>query len=175
MRPVSVPVQHYAHAGLAKRLFDCSAVHVGNIFADGTAMRHAGLPRPRRKFQALRHRLGQHHRLPLRVSRHFANFLVFDVIGAIGVSMAQQYGCAVNIENVWVWQNFGAGLCSKIVADHKITITVHEVNRYILIDHLANCLLDRGVVFIGIVIADPRFKQITEDVQSVRRKHLRFQ
>ena len=121
-------MQQDVDAVLANGRFDGVLVDVGDFLGHRCAVRPAVLPRLAREGDTLVDRLRHHHGLPLRITRHGPHLLVFDVIRAQIVAVAQQHLFAVKIDAVWVGQQAYARLSGEALADHEIPVAVHEIH-----------------------------------------------
>ena len=97
------------------------------------------------------------------------------VVSAIRVAVTQQHLVTMDGSDVRVGQDRDAGFLGKDFADHEVAIAVHEVHRNAVVGELAQRTLDREVVRIWVIVADPRLEQVTEDVKILGFTGLRLE
>ena len=174
-RPMGVAVQHQGNTGIAQRLRNRVAVDVHDVFTDRSTAGHTRGTCLCSEGEAFFQRLLQHHRLPVRIPRHLAYGLILDVIRAIGIAVTEQNTVAMDFHDRRVFQDGDAGFFGKSISDHEVTIAMHEKHGHVFPCQLAERLLDPGVVLIRIVVADPGFEQVAQDVEFVRVQCFSFQ
>ena len=152
-RSMRVAVQQDVDTMLDNHLLNFVLVNVRDPCARRRVFVPAFCTRVGGKRQSFRQRLREHHCLPFRVACHRTDLLILEIIGAHGVAMTQQDGCAVQFDRVWIGENLYACLVSKVDADHEVAIAVHEVDGHARIDQRTQGALHCGVVFIRIIVA----------------------
>ena len=129
-RAVGVAMDHARIAELPKRLDDRIAIHVHDL-------RRLLLHLPLTLFTHLlddrfphRQRLRQEIPLPRRIADLGAERLVLQVVGAQCVAVHEQRRGAVQVYHGGVLVQRCAGEAGELVANQKIPIAVHEIERH---------------------------------------------
>ncbi len=94
--------------------------------------------------------------------------LVAGVASAQHVAVHQQHTLAMQVDDGAVLEQRAAGLGGEARADEKIAIAVHEIRGYSRIVQCAQLRDDRAYCRIGVVVAEPGFEQVAEDVERTR-------
>ena len=104
-----------------------------------------------------------------------AEILVGRVVGAQGVAVHQQRRHPIQVDPGGVGEQRHAGPRGVAFGQHEVAVAVHEIHRRARSDQrrepLRRVACDRFVV----VVADPGFEQVAEDVERVRPGHLVLQ
>ena len=90
------------------------------------------------------------------------------VIGAQRVAMHNQDVTAIEVQSLFFGEQDHPALTGEALADEKIAVAVNEVAGHAGVDDGFDCRSDLLMQRVGIVIADPRLKQIAKDIQGVR-------
>ena len=156
----------------AQGLFDCVGRGVGDGF-HGAGVLHRALARLAGgagllgEGEAGLEGLGEHVCAPLRAAYLGADLLVFDVAGAQQVAVHQQHGLAVKVDHRGVGKDPHARAGGVVAAEHEVAVAVHEEQRHAGGVQGGELAGNEGTGFGGVVIANPGFEQVTEDVERV--------
>nr|DAI86976.1 MAG TPA: hypothetical protein [Caudoviricetes sp.] len=96
-----------------------------------------------------------------------AKRLIACVIGTQGVAVQDQQPFTVQLKHLFFRQQRHAAFTRKALTEQKITIAVNEINRDAGISQRFQGGGDLAMQRVGIVIADPGFKQIAQNVQRI--------
>jgi len=102
-----------------------------------------------------------------RIAENTAQALVAFVVGAERVAVHQQHGLAVEIDDAAILEQYGAGFGAESASDEKVPIAVHHEQRDAGVGQGAQRQNDFTGRRIGVVVTEPGFEQVTEDVQRV--------
>jgi hypothetical protein len=96
-----------------------------------------------------------------------AKRLVAGIVGAERVAVHDQHLAAIEVEHLFFRQQRHAAFTGVALAEQEITVAVNEVAG----DAGINQRLNGGGHFVvqrvGIVVANPGFKQVAQDVQRI--------
>ena len=101
-----------------------------------------------------------------RVVHFTAELLIGLIVGAQGVAVQDQDPAAVQLQHFLFRQQLHAG-AGEALAEQKIAVAVDEVAGHAGLLQRFQRRGDLRVQRLGIVVADPGFKQVAEDVQRV--------
>lgn len=116
---------------------------------------------------AFRERLGEEGPLPNGITYHAAEALVFDVIRAQGIAVHQQRGHALKFYQRGIGKYPAAGESRKAIADQKIAVAMHEINGHTDRSQFVQASHDPSMMRIRVIISDPGFEEISQDVEAV--------
>lgn len=172
---VRVAVQQDVDAVFADGFANLLSIDVHYFLVECCAARRALCSRMCCDRESLLQGFRKYHGLPLGVPGHRTSLLVFDVVGAECVAVAQQDLLAVKLGGAGIGEDRDAGFRREFVADHEIAIAVHEVDGHSVVHEISQGLLDRRVILVGIVIADPGLEEVAENIECLGILRLAFE
>ncbi len=92
---------------------------------------------------------------------------VAGIVGAERVAVHDQHLAAVEVEHLLFRQQLHAAFAGEALADQEITVAVNEVAGDAAFHQRFDGAGDFPVQRVGIVVANPGFKQIAQDVQRI--------
>src|SRR5262249_46019696 len=113
-----------------------------------------------------------HHELHQRVAYDAAEPLIGMIVGTQQVAVHQQYAPAVDIDQRAIRQQLDASLTTEAFADEEVAIAVNQEGFHASVGDVSQAREDAALVRVGIVVADPRFEQVAENVQRLRASAL---
>ena len=100
-----------------------------------------------------------------RVAHDPPQALVAHIIGAQQVAVHQQHLLAVEVDDGPVFDQPAAGVAAETVSKHEVAIAVHRETRHSGSGELPQCGHDDALGRVRVVIADPGFEEVAEDVE----------
>ncbi len=97
------------------------------------------------------------------------------VVGAQGVAMRQQHALGVELGHDRIGEETGARAVTEIAADQEVPVAVHDEAGNSAAGQCAQARTHLLLARIRIVIADPGFEQVAEDIERLRPGRLRAQ
>ena len=86
--------------------------------------------------------------------------------------MHQQHALAVELDDRAVAKQPAAGVAAEAVAQHEVAVAVHHEARHTGGGEVAQCRDDLALRRVGVVVADPDFEQVAQDVERARDARL---
>ena len=81
----------------------------------------------------------------------------------------------MNLYDVRIRQNLDTRFGGKVRTDHEVAIAMHEIDGNFFPRQLAKSLLGPCVMFIRVVVTNPTFKKIAENIKGIRIDRFGFQ
>ena len=166
-RAMGMAVDHPVHVVAQHGLLDRLRVDVH----DGFRLVLVGLLAAGAHFggdlQSPAQRQRQEQFLNQRVVHFTAELLIGAIVGAQGVAVQDQDPAAVQLQHFLFRQQLHAAGAGEAFAEQKIAVAVDEVAGHAGLLQRFQRRGDLRVQRLGIVVADPGFKQVAKDVQRV--------
>ena len=167
VRAVSVAMNELRDPETVHRLHDALVVDIGDgrWFLAGPG--DAFITETSRQTATFVRRPGQGLLLPVRLADHTAELLIVVVVGTEGISVTQQCGATVQVQDMVFRKDRGPAGAGKLGTDQEVTIAVQEENRDAAVAVAAQGGDGFAMIIQGNVIAQPGIEQVTEDIQCV--------
>lgn len=143
-------------------------IHIHNLLILGGRLGLTLLAGILGKGQALFEALRQELLLPLRITDLLTEFLVRVIIGAQRIAVGDQGPATIQVDGLVFPKHLHATLAGILRAEQEVSIAVEEVDRDTGLRQLTESVRDGSAQRSDMIIADPCFEQITQNVQGVR-------
>jgi len=165
--PVGVTVDQQVHVAGAHCGLHCTRINIHDLTRAHVRMAPAASARP--LCQALTHpqRQAQELALPGRPAYYRAQQLIGPIRRAQRVSMREQRALTVQINHHGVNQQSCAAALREALLEQKVAIAVHDVTRHAARGERAQRVEDLLPLRVLIIVSDPGFEQIPEDVERI--------
>ncbi len=164
--PVCVAMNDALHARRTKRSGNRLVVDVHDVGSRFGRVLLAARARLIRQQLPVGDWQGEKSALPVRVTHDAAQFLIRMIVGAQSIAVRQEHTLAVEFGDDWIRKQPRAGAVAKLAADKKIAVAVQDEARDAVLRKLTQAGANTLLVRVGVVVADPRLEQISEDVHS---------
>lgn len=96
-----------------------------------------------------------------------AILLISLIPGAEQIAVTEQYPFAIEVDDARVPQQGHARLLGKLLAQHKVAVTVDKIDGHILLAQGQQGCRHLVMQRIGIIIANPEFEQIPQHIEGI--------
>ena len=102
-----------------------------------------------------------------RIAQQAAHLHVAQVAGAQGVAMHQQHLLTTQLDHAGVAQQGATSGIAEGLANQEVTVAMHQVDGRATVAQPAHGLADRLLEGRHGIVANPRFEEVTKDVQGL--------
>ena len=107
--------------------------------------------------------------LPARIAHQAAQQLIGTIGGAQRIAVREQHALAMQIDDRGIGEQARAGAPLEAPLQQEIAVAVHGVARHAASGQLAQALADQRPMWILVIIADPCFEKVAENVERIGR------